>query len=181
MPRMETGMTMEDFGFDTPFETGRTLAETVRRVEGKTALLFLRYYGCTLCQYDIHRLVEAYDRIRDAGAQVLVVLQSKREGLRAQLEEGSLPFDLICDPDQALYQKFCVLPAASQAEMMGPNTMEKVGKAEAEGFVHGEYEGDELQLPAVFIMDKACRLSDVHYGATVDDVPGPEELEALVK
>ncbi len=181
MPRLEIGMTMEDFSFETPFETGRSLEETVKRVEGKTALVFLRYYGCTLCQYDIHQLAACYDEIKNMGAQLLVVLQSKPEGLKAQLKEDSLPFDLICDPDQALYKSFGVDPAESEAGMMGPNTMEKVEKARSVGFTHGEYEGNELQLPAVFIVDKDRALSYVHYGKSVDDVPEPKELAKLLK
>lgn len=170
------GGVMPDFGFSTPFKTGLTLAETVKEVPGKTALLFLRYFGCTLCQYDIHQFMVHYDAIKSKGGQLLIVLQSDPKKVAAQLEPGDLPFSIICDPDAELYRRFGVAPAASKEKMAGPGTMEKIGKARAAGFEHGEYEGNELQLPAVFVMDKERRLEYVHYGAVVDDVPEPEKL-----
>ena len=45
---------------------------------------------------------------------------------------------------------------------------------------HGEYEGDELQLPASFVMDQDCRLLYVHYGKTAADLPDPAQLAALL-
>ena len=181
MPRMEAGRVREIFEFGTPLEEGRSLEETVLRAEGKTALMFLRYYGCTLCQYDIHRLAASYSRIRETGGQVLVVLQSDREGLKKQLKADSLPFELICDPEQRLYERFQICPAASKEEMMGANTMAKIELARAGGFEHGAYEGNELQLPAVFIMDQERKLTYAHYGISVDDVPDPGEFRELLK
>ena len=61
MPKLTVGTQMPDFTFDTPFESGRTLAETAGKTAGKTALVFLRYYGCTLCQYDIHEFAIQHD------------------------------------------------------------------------------------------------------------------------
>ena len=73
--RLTVGEVMPNFTYDTPFATGLTLSDTVQKTP-KTALLFLRYYGCTLCQYDIHQLAENYHQITDVGGQVIVVLQS---------------------------------------------------------------------------------------------------------
>lgn len=78
--RLTVGEVMPNFIYDTPFATGLTLSDTVQKTP-KTALLFLRYYGCTLCQYDIHQLAENYHQITDVGGQVIVVLQSDPTGL----------------------------------------------------------------------------------------------------
>ena len=43
MPKLTVGTQMPDFTFDTPFESGRTLAETAGKTAEKTALVFLRY------------------------------------------------------------------------------------------------------------------------------------------
>lgn len=77
--RLTVGEVMPNFTYDTPFATGLTLSDTVQKTP-KTALLFLRYYGCTLCQYDIHQLAENYHQITDVGGQVIVVLQSDPPG-----------------------------------------------------------------------------------------------------
>lgn len=181
MEKLTAGQVMPDFTFDTPFETGRTLAQTVQQATGKTALIFLRYYGCSLCQYDIHQYAEQYPAITQAGGQLLVVLQSAPATLAAQLTPESLPFQLVCDPDQSLYHKFDINPAPSQEKMIGDKTMAKLAKVKAAGYTHGEYEGEELQLPAAFILDHDLKLEYVHYGETVDDVPTPEELAELLK
>lgn len=181
MPRLKTGEKMPDFMFQTPFETGRTLAETVGKIPGKTAIVFLRYYGCTLCQYDIHQYAQAKDRIAAAKGQMLIVLQSDPQKLAGQMKQGDLPFDIICDPQQKLYQDFGIAPAKSKAKLADFKTIGKIARAGAGGFKHGDYEGNELQLPAVFVMEPDRTLSSVHYGVSAGDVPTPEELAELLK
>lgn len=181
MGKLNMGDVMTDFTFDTPFEMGRTLGETVARVEGKTALLFLRYYGCTLCQYDIHQFAQAHAAIAATGGQMLVVLQSKPDLIAAQVEPGDLPFDIICDPDQTLYRQFEIKPAKSQMGLVDPKAVAKIAKAKAAGFQHGESEGEELQLPAVFVLDGDRRVGYAHYGASAGDIPSPDELAGLLK
>lgn len=180
MSKLMTGQVMPDFSFDTPFERDRTLAQTATRVTGKTAILFLRYYGCTLCQYDIHQYAQSYGELTKNGGQLLVVLQSNPTALAKQITPESLPFEIICDPGQVLYHKFDIAPAPSQAKMVGPKTVLKLAKVTAAGFKHGDYEGDELQLPATFVVDRDLKLEYVRYGKTVDDVPSPKELAPLL-
>lgn len=173
---LKTGERMPDFSFDTPFERGRSLGETVKRVKGRTGIVFLRYYGCTLCQYDIHRYAAEYGAVADSQGQLLIVLQSDRERLAGQMEKDSLPFDMICDPEGELYKRFEIRAAASKEDMLGPGTMEKLQAARAAGFSHGDYEGEELQLPAAFAVDGELRISYAHYGKSVDDIPTAKEL-----
>ena len=75
--KLKIGDVLPDFTFDTPFEKGKSLYAAA---EGKPVfLLFLRYYGCTVCQLDIRELKNDYARFTQKGAKVLVVLQSKPE------------------------------------------------------------------------------------------------------
>lgn len=180
MPKLNQGEKMPDFTYNTPFAAGCTLAETVKKTQGKTALVFLRYYGCTLCQYDIHQFAVQHGKIAAAGGQMLVVLQSDPAKLAGQMKAGDLPFDIICDPEQTLYQAFEIHPAASMETLGDQKVMEKVEKAAAAGFQHGDYEGNELQLPAVFVVDRDLTLTAVHYGKTAGEVPTPDELAALL-
>nr|WP_289706403.1 hypothetical protein [Enterocloster clostridioformis] len=48
-------------------------------------------------------------------------------------------------------------------------------------FTHKEYEGEELQMPAVFVVDRELRLTYVRYGENAGDVPEPEELKELLE
>ncbi len=179
MPKLTVGATLPNFTFDTPFAQGRTMAQIAAAVQGKTALVFLRYYGCTLCQYDIHQFLVEHAKIAATGGQMLVVLQSDPAKIAGQQGPEALPFDIICDPEQKLYKEFDIRPAKSKLGMVNLKTIGKLSKAKA--FTHGEYEGDELQLPAVFVVTPDMKLTHVHYGTAAGDVPTPEELAELLK
>ncbi len=179
MPQLKTGDRMPDFTFCTPFEEGRSLYETIARAP-KTALLFLRYYGCTLCQYDIHQFKVHYDEITAAGGQLLVVLQSDPAGLAGQMTPEDLPFELVCDPQAALYRQFEIRPAGSMEELADAKAVEKIAAAKAAGMSHGAYEGEELQLPAAFVMDREGMLLYAHYGKTAADLPDVAQLAQLL-
>lgn len=181
MAKLKVNDRMPEFSFDTPFAAGCSLDNVLARVEGRTALVFLRYYGCTLCQYDMHQYAQAKDQIASTGGQMLVVLQSAPQKLAEQIKPDDFPFDIICDPEAELYKKFEISPAESKLKMADAKALSKMAKARANGFSHGDYEGEELQLPAVFVMDRDRLLTYVHYGKTVSDVASAEELVRLLR
>lgn len=181
MSKLIQGGKLPSFIYDTPFNAGVLFENTVKRVKGKTAVVFLRYYGCTLCQYDIHHYAVQYHKITAAGGQLLVALQSAPGKVAGELTEGELPFDIICDPEQKLYKAFEIVPAASREEMIDESGMEKLAKVKESGFTHGDYEGDELQLPAVLVVDSEMNISYVHYCKTVTEVPDTDELVSLIR
>ncbi len=177
--RLNVGEKLLDFKFNTPFTSDECLSYKVKLAD-KTVLLFLRYYGCILCQYDIHRLASEYDKIKSKNAQVLVILQSSPEVIAEQITKDSLPFQIVCDESQTLYKEFGISPAASVTKMISAGTIAKIAKATAKGFKHGKYEGNELQLPACFIVDKELKLKYVHYGKNAADVPDVSKLIDLL-
>ena len=179
-PRVQLGDTLPDAAVDTPFEAGLPLSQVVG---GKpTMLVFLRYSGCPLCQLDMHELAAGYDAIRAAGGQAVVVLQSDPQKLAGELGgPAALPYTILCDPEKKLYERLAVWPAASQMELMGPGLMEKMAQVEARGIRHGDYEGDEMQLPAAFAVDGQLRVTWAHYGQGLADTPTPAEIAARLK
>ena len=180
MAKLEIGQVMPDFEYVTPFSAGHTLAQTAANAP-KTALVFLRYWGCPLCQYDIHLLAQAYDSITAGGGQLFVVLQSDPAGLAEQLGTADkLPFRIICDPEQKLYKEFCIAPAASMVKMADLKMVGKIMKATKLGFKHGAYEGDEQQLPAAFVVDGDRKVLYAHYAKSVSDMPDAAQLAALL-
>ncbi len=178
--RLKVGEKIPNFKFCTAFSSDELLSDKAKLAD-KTVLLFLRYYGCTLCQYDIHVLTENYDKIKSAGGQVLVILQSSPKVIAADIDKNTLPFEIICDENQTLYKQFEISPASSALKLASPSTVAKIAKATAKGFKHGKYEGNELQLPACFIIDKELNLEFVHYGKNAADVPSAEKLSELIK
>ena len=176
MPKLIKGEKIPDFTYETPFEKDQDFLKTVAKKK-RTALVFLRYYGCTLCQLDIHDFKESYDQIEKAGGQLLIVLQSDPQYLAGELKDPTvLPFKIVCDPEKKLYQMFEIMPAKNKLGMIGIHSVGKIERAKKAGFVHGKYEGDELQLPAAFITDESGKLLYVNYAKSVDEVPTAEEL-----
>ena len=181
MPKLTVGAKMPDLTFCTPYANGCSLSQIARRVKGKTALVFLRYYGCTLCQLDIRQFAREQEKIIAGGGQMLVVLQSDPALVAGEIKEGDLPFDIICDPDQKLYKDFEINPAKSKLGMVDFKTIGKMKQAKSAGLEHGKYEGDELQLPAVFVLDRERTVTHAHYGKKVSDVPDADTLAAWLR
>ena len=57
---------------------------------------------------------------------------------------------------------------------------EKGAKAAACGFSHGDYEGNEQQLPAMFIVDEDRTINYVHYAKNIMDMPTVDEVLNLL-
>lgn len=180
MAKIQEQMQMPNFVCRTPFAPETTLYELLGQVPGKTALVFLRYYGCPICRLDMHRFAEGYGQIQKTGGQLLVVLQSDPKTLSEQIQADTFPFTILCDPDMELYRQLSIDPAASMLKMMSLKALGKILKSKKQGFSHGQYEGNEQQLPAAFILTPEGTVSYVQYGKDVGDVPEVEELEKLL-
>ena len=177
--KFEVGKKLEPFCCDTICCDGVSAADLTEGVP--TMFLFLRYYGCRICQLDLRDLDRGYESVRQAGGRVVVVLQSKREIMKAAAEEKPFPYTVICDPDQKLYKMFEILPAADKDELKGGNAPRKTARAAELGMVHGEFEGNELQLPAAVLVDADMTVRYAHYGENAADTPSVEEIVQLIE
>ena len=181
MTKLVEGGKMPAFVYRTAFEDNIDIADTVKRVEGNTAIVFLRYIGCTMCQYNLHHYLTHYDAIKDAGGQLLIVFQSDPNLVAAEIKDANLPFDIICDPEQALYKQFELGSVPSKEALFDDEGRRFLEKIKAEGFKHGKYEGNEMQLPGAFVVDKDLNVVLAHYGALANDVPRAEELATYLR
>lgn len=143
-------------------------------------MVFLRYFGYPLCQYDMQEFAAAYDRIAATRGQLLVVLQSDPAKLSGALTADTFPFEIICDPEQTLYRAREIGAAKSMDALVDDQTAEKIKKVELSGPQHGDYE-KELQLPATFVVTPDLTVIYAHYGTAAGDMPTPAELAGLLK
>lgn len=178
MARYSAGERFPEFTFDTHMRSGRTVSGALK---GKTVFWVLRYIGCTVCRYDVHLIAERYREFLQKNAQVFVVMQSDRAHVEKDLKESDtvLPFEIICDPDERIYRLLSVDPAGSMEELLGDQLdllKEKGAKAAGCGFSHGDYEGNEQQLPAMFIVDETGTIQYAHYARTIMDMPSVDEV-----
>jgi len=181
MAKLKAGDKMPNLTFDTAHETGKTVLESLRGK--KTVFWVLRYIGCTVCRYDVHLIAGRYQEFLDKNAQVFVVMQSDRAHIQKDLADVQLPFDIICDPTMAIYKTLAIDPAGSMEELLGDSRarlQEKGAAARACGFAHGDYEGDEQQLPAMFIVEPDGTVAYAHYAKNIMDMPVVDEVLALL-
>ena len=180
MAKIKTGDHLPDFVFSTPFCGNVQLSEAIAR-SNRTALVFLRYYGCPMCQYDLAQYAAGFKKIKAAGGNLLVVLQSDPDLLKEELGgQNPFPFEIVCDPQENLYHSFEILPAANVTEMSGPNTLQKIDKVKQAGYQHGRSEGEELQLPAAFVLLPDLTVTYAHYAESIDDIPDADQLAGLM-
>lgn len=169
---------IENFIYDTAYETGKDYFKSKGSKIG--ILAFLRYYGCTICQLDIMEFNKLYEKFEEAGVDIKIVLQSTQEIIKEADKEIRLKFEIICDPQQELYKKFEIGAATSLEALKAGNIAEKVAEAKSMGLSHGEYEGNELQLPAMFIIDGNNKVIYSHYAEDGADIPRAKEVLNMV-
>ena len=177
--KLVSGNMAPDFTYETPWEKDLRFSETVKK--GPVFLMFLRYYGCTMCQLEMHKLAKDYAKIAATGAKVLVVLQSAPQGIRDQIKKGDLPFEIVCDPEKKLFDLYDVRPAIHESELFSPALLVAAAEAMALGLKHGAYEGDEKQLPALFFIKKDLSIGYARYARNLGDLPSHGEMVELVK
>jgi peroxiredoxin len=185
MAKLSAGDRFPDFPVHTAADADIQTAELLKKAE-KTIFWVLRYVGCTSCRYDIHLIKENYQKFTAKNAQVVVVLQSPPETIKADLAGDEVPYEIVSDPDQRFYKRFSI-EAADTKEGLRPPASDAAGlakvqakseKVKAGGFVHGKYEGDEFQLPAFFIVDSEGKVLYSHYAAYIADMPTVDEAAA---
>ena len=180
--RLQIGDKMPDFTFNTQNAENVHVHDILK---GKTIFWCLRYIGCTVCRYDVHCIAERYAEFQEKNAQVLVLMQSDPEHVNASTKDEPLPFSIICDDRLDIYKALEINPALSKEELIGEAAgMEKfLAKREGVkklGYTHGDYEGDELQLPAMFIVDETGTVTYVRYGKHIADLPTIDEVLAML-
>ena len=167
-----------NFVFGTPWDIERNFFTDTK---GKRVVLFfLRYYGCTTCQLEIHHLILDYPQFKAAGADVYVVLQSSVETIAGQVRRENIPFEIILDPQQNLYCTYGIGSRDPDSVRTEQHQL-KVKQAKELGFVHGTYEGNELQLPATFIIGPDHRIEYAYYGNEGSDIPAHDFLVKKIK
>ena len=181
MSKVEAGQRLDDLAVTTVNRGSCHLSSLLSR-EGKTAIVFLRYYGCPLCQYDMIKYRDAYDAITGGGNELVVALQSTGESIASQTDI-KFPFDIICDPEMLIYKALDIKPSEpmKDGEMPAPTPemLRLFREIEDMGIKHGPNEGIEEQLPAWFILDSDLNVLKAHYCTDPFDIPAPEDFAEL--
>ncbi|MCB9479714.1 MAG: AhpC/TSA family protein [Deltaproteobacteria bacterium] len=141
----------------------------------RVALVFLRYVGCPICQMRFWELEAAIEKYHDAGAELLVVIQSTPATMELYQQKKPYKLRVIPDPDRRLFELYGV-QIATWGEYVNPAGMGASLKATFKGYRHGKWDGVERQKPGAFLIDTDGRFMLVHYGRGVSDNLGDEEM-----
>ncbi len=127
-----------------------------------TLLIFSRYFGCPVCQYEWDDLIDLRE---EAGVEVVYFTQSSPENARRYLEGSPVDFPVIPVPEEdGRYRVYDDYGVGSIGLGTGAKLLIRARKARKAGRVHGEHEGKETQSPADFIVDGEGRLSRANVG-----------------
>jgi len=180
--KLTKGLQMPDFTYLSPYAEGeKTFADFAGGK--KTFVVFLRYYGCTVCRLDLHIYAQRMKEFVDRDCQLMVVLQSDPALVKDEAPLGTFPFEIACDPSQAVYRQFEIEAAKNMAALIGGGLFKAVKKMNAAkkfGFTHGEYEGNEQQLPAMVLVDENGTIAFSHYAKNMTDMPSADEMLAML-
>ncbi|GHV39551.1 hypothetical protein FACS1894187_19660 [Synergistales bacterium] len=185
--RYQTGSKAPDFNFINPWGGGSEGEKKNFYSDSKgqkKVLFFLRYYGCRVTQLEFRDIVAESGKISSLGARLYVLLQSAPETMRDALKQEDIAFELICDPGGELYRLFDVgyAPLGYFIKSLPGNWTrselfeKRIAEASALGITHGLYEGNEQQLPAVFVLDENQNMLLAHYSKDIVDVPSVEDI-----
>jgi len=171
--RLTIGNKARDFQFKTPWEDEAGFFDAAGN--HPAVLIFLRYYGCPVCQMEMARMKQDIERVGKKGGRVFVVLQSQPETIASLITRDDFPFTIICDPQGKVFQLYGV-DAGGIFKYLHPAGLIAAIKAVSRGFRHGKFEGKETQLPAAFAMtgDKLIKYS--HYGENISDMPSLSKM-----
>ena len=160
--------------------TGRGAELTLASLRGgAVALVFLRHLGCPICRMELATLQRRHAELTAEGARVVVFVDSPDPSVTEHATKKDVPFELVADPAQVVYRSYGVERGGPLA-MLAPGAVAKSLKATAQGFMHGKFEGSELQLPADFVVGPDGRITFARMGKHVGDNAPFETLLAHV-
>jgi peroxiredoxin len=162
------GNKAREFRFKTPWDDEVNFFDAVGN--NPAVLIFLRYYGCPVCQMEMAKIKQEIDLVRKKGGCVFVALQSAPETIASLIKRDDFPFTIICDPQGKVFQLYGV-ETGGIIKYLHPAGLIAAINAISRGFRHGKFEGKETQLPAAFAMTADKIIKYGYYGENIGDMP----------
>jgi peroxiredoxin len=171
MAKLRPGDLAPEFSFDS-VNMGRVILSEYR---GRRVLLvFGRYFGCPVCQYDFDQLISLRG---ETGIDVIYMVQSRPESAAEYISGLDVDFPVVAVPlEGGRYRVYDAYGIGA----MGPASVVQIfiraRDARRAGKVHGPYEGRETQSPADFLIDVDGTVLRAHVGLFE-----PGELAAFIR
>ncbi|PCI45385.1 MAG: hypothetical protein COB51_08935 [Moraxellaceae bacterium] len=161
--------------FTATLLNGKTVELSEMIKTQSVCIIFLRFMGCPLTRLRLAELQSEINRFSNRELRLLVVFESTMERTQKYTVRKGLQLDIIPDITRQLYNQFDVR-SGRFISMLNPNVLKKAGEATIKGHMHGAFEGNELQLPAAFIIDTTQTFSYVNYGVHPADAVETDQI-----
>lgn len=167
MTRLTVGATLPEFASQTLAGTPLTDAD----LRGRRVLLsFRRYAACPVCNQHLATFrVRAAAELGPRGIAMFAVFHSPIERLRGYFAPEELPFEIIADPEFAVYEAFGV--TTQPAALLHPGSLAAAIPAALSGLGdrrQSAVDGTRAMVPANFMIDDG-RIVAAHYGEHLGD------------
>ena len=169
-----------NIGMDAPLFSGLSVnmgSISLEKYRGKKILLvFGRYFGCPVCQFDFNLLTKMLKE-NPLDIQVIYIVQSSPDVAKKFVEEKGVTFPII--PVLKTGGKWPIYTDYGVGKIRLTSLLElkrRAAAANAAGIQHGPKEGSELQSPANFIIDEKGKIIYAHIGLFE-----PEEILNVLK
>jgi peroxiredoxin len=122
---------------------------------------FLGPSHCTFCRSHVIRAIQAHDRVRALGAEVIFVVYEDPERIMAQmLRELNLPYRLLVDESRGTYERWGLGRPGARA-ILAPGFYWEIVKSLLRGDPKLAWSPDPVQMGGDFVVDRRGHLSFV--------------------
>jgi len=132
--------------FMLPDESGNVVTLTSLIAKGPVAVMFFRGHWCPYCRLNVRAVIQAMDRIKAMGAQVVAIMPELQEYAERFKAESAAPFPVLTDLDNG-YALSLNLAIWLGSEIQGLLTNQNLAN------YHGN-DGWVLPIPATFVVGR---------------------------
>lgn len=126
-------------------------------------LVFLRHFGCMFCRETLSDLHDSLPALEQQNVRVVLVhMGSEEEAFVLFARYGLAPLSRVSSADRKLYKAFG-LSRATTGEFLCPDAVLRCGQALMGGHPIGKVQGDLLQMPGVFLIERSRVLSSFRH------------------
>jgi thioredoxin-dependent peroxiredoxin len=157
--------------FEAPDSSGKIIRLTDYK-DKKILLVFFRFAGCPVCNFQMHTLVENYPSLQKQNIEVIAVFESKNETLATYSNDTKISFAVIGDPKLHLYKKYGVDKSFFGVVRTLKYKESKQKMKDGDKMFNGkEYkkDGSMTRMTADFIINPDQTIQKAHYGKFIGD------------
>lgn len=132
--------------FILPDETGRLVSLESLLQNGPVAVMFYRGHWCPYCRLNVRAVIQAHDRIRASGGEVVAIMPEIQEFAEKFKSDAGAPFPVLTDLDNGYAMSL------NLAIWLGTEIRQLLSYQDLSNY-HGN-DGWMLPIPATFVVDR---------------------------